>query len=84
VDKGDIVGSDVVISPTKNIVDSVLNSLKEIGHELDVVSDVGTSLAQPGQQAEIVPDSPDEESGFKSAAEEEKSQDKVVTEEEEE
>ncbi|MCI63756.1 hypothetical protein A2U01_0085013, partial [Trifolium medium] len=40
-----------------------------------VVPDVGTSLAQP--------DSPDEESGYESAAEEAKSQEKVVTEEEE-
>ncbi|MCI50519.1 hypothetical protein A2U01_0071763, partial [Trifolium medium] len=36
-----------------------------------------------GQQTDIVLDSPDEDSGFESAAEEEKSQDKVVTEEEE-
>ncbi|MCI49635.1 hypothetical protein A2U01_0070879, partial [Trifolium medium] len=41
---------------------------------------VGTSLGQPEQQAEIVTD---EGSGFETAAEEEKSQDKVATEEEE-
>ncbi|MCI39258.1 hypothetical protein A2U01_0060489, partial [Trifolium medium] len=45
--------------------------LKETGLEKDVEPDVGTSLAPPG--------STDEESGYESAAEEAKSQEKVVT-----
>ncbi|MCH84665.1 envelope-like protein, partial [Trifolium medium] len=78
VAKADVVGSDAVISPTKNIVDFILSSLKKTSPEPDVVPDIGTSLAQP----ETVPDSPDEESGYEYAAGEEKSQEKVVTEEE--
>ncbi|MCI51727.1 hypothetical protein A2U01_0072971, partial [Trifolium medium] len=56
------VVSEHVSSLTKNVVDSVLNTLKEIIHESNVVPDVGTSLAQPAQQTGSVPESPDEES----------------------
>ncbi|MCI70134.1 hypothetical protein A2U01_0091397, partial [Trifolium medium] len=52
----------------------VLNSLKETGPEKNVEPDVGTSVAPPG--------SSDEESGFESADEDPKSQEKIVTEEE--
>ncbi|MCI00753.1 envelope-like protein, partial [Trifolium medium] len=79
----DVVSTDDVSSPTKNIVDTILSSLKETNLELDVVPDVDTSLAQFGQNAEIVPGTIDEESEYEPAFEKEKSQDKVVTEEEE-
>ncbi|MCI97732.1 hypothetical protein A2U01_0119033, partial [Trifolium medium] len=65
---------DAVVSPIQNVVDTVINSLKEIGPEKDVEPDVGTSLAPPGSY--------DEESGYEYAPEEAKSQEKVVTEEE--
>ncbi|MCH97394.1 envelope-like protein, partial [Trifolium medium] len=78
-----VVSTNDVSSPTKNIVDTVLSSLKETNLELDVVPNIDTSLAQSGQNAEIVPGTTDEESEYESASEQEKSQDKVVTEEEE-
>ncbi|MCH94737.1 hypothetical protein A2U01_0015702, partial [Trifolium medium] len=74
VDNGDVVSPDAVISPTNDIIGYVLNYLKETGPEKNVEPDVGTSLAPPG--------SSDEESGSESAAEEAKSQEKIVTEEE--
>ncbi|MCI34916.1 hypothetical protein A2U01_0056137, partial [Trifolium medium] len=78
-----VVGSDDVPSPTKNIVDNVLSSLKETNPERDVVPNVDTSLAQSGQNAEIVLCTTDEEFEYELASEQEKSQDKVVNEEEE-
>ncbi|MCI14385.1 envelope-like protein, partial [Trifolium medium] len=59
------------------------SSLEETNLERDVVMDVDTSLVQSGQNAVIVPGTTNEESEYESASEQEKSQDKVVTEEEE-
>ncbi|MCI45041.1 hypothetical protein A2U01_0066280, partial [Trifolium medium] len=54
--------SDHVAASTKVTIDSVLSLLKETGSEPDVVPDVGTSLAQPEQQAKVVQESPAEKS----------------------
>ncbi|MCH82675.1 envelope-like protein, partial [Trifolium medium] len=78
-----VVSSDVLHSSTKNIVDDVLSFLKKKNPKPNIVPDVDTSLAQPGQNVEIVPGTTDEESEYESASEQEKSQDKLVTEHEE-
>ncbi|MCI38345.1 hypothetical protein A2U01_0059573 [Trifolium medium] len=66
-----VVSTDDVSSPTKNIVDTVLSSLKEMNTEPDVVPDVDTSLAQSGKNAEIVPGTTDEEFEYELASEQE-------------
>ncbi|MCI55363.1 hypothetical protein A2U01_0076613, partial [Trifolium medium] len=40
-------------------IDSVIDLLKEIVHETDVVADVDTSLAQENKQGETVPEIPE-------------------------
>ncbi|MCI02170.1 envelope-like protein, partial [Trifolium medium] len=74
--------SDHVAASTKVTIDSVLSLLKETSSEPDVVPDVGTSLAQLEQQAEVVQESPAEKSESNLADEEGKSQDKVATDKE--
>ncbi|MCH91832.1 hypothetical protein A2U01_0012762, partial [Trifolium medium] len=71
--KDDVASSAADMSRTNDIVGFVLNSLKETVPKTNVEPDVGTSLAPPG--------SSDEESGYESAVEKDKSEEKTATKE---
>ncbi|MCH83177.1 gag-pol polyprotein [Trifolium medium] len=74
----DIV-SNPLSFPTKVVVDSVAGSPKETSHEIDVVRDVSTSVAQPGQYVEAIQENPHIEFQCVSTSEDITTQSKMVT-----